>query len=41
MKIGKEQYGNKSRKTMVLKTSLNETWSQDDGMDPQKKNSNE
>lgn len=37
MKRRKEQYGNKSRKTMVLKASLNYTWSQDDGMEPQKK----
>lgn len=37
MKTRKEQYRNKSRKIMVWKASLNYTWSQDDGMDPQKK----
>lgn len=33
----KEQYRNSSRKTMILKANLNYTWSQDDGMEPQKK----
>lgn len=35
MKRRKVQYGNKSRK--ILKTSLNYTWSQDNGTEPQKK----
>lgn len=37
-KTGKEQYGNKSRKTTILKAGLKYTWSQEGGMKPQKKN---